>query len=119
MIDEVYSVAVMVTHRKKSADWYKQNLGFKVETEAEDHWTVVGPNGSGSSFHLCEGQLEPGNTGILLLTNDFEVTVQELKKRGVEFTQEPKPHHGEHSQCSRIRTETNSGQCPKTDCISR
>ncbi len=91
MIGEIYSVAVMVSNRKKAAEWYKEKLGFEVREEAEEHWTVVGPPSWPSCLHLCEmGSLEPGNTGILLLARDFDETVKELKKRGVEFTQEPK-----------------------------
>jgi len=90
MIESIYSVAVMVSDRKKAAQWYKDKLGFVVKDEAEEHWTVVAPPKSSTVFHLCEGDLEPGNTGILLYPDDFDKTVQELKKRGVEFAQEPK-----------------------------
>jgi lactoylglutathione lyase len=90
MIKEIRSVAVMVKDRKKAAQWYKEKLGFEVKEEAEEHWTLVGPHDSKIGLHLCEGDLEPGNTGILLQPDDFDKTVQELKNKGVEFAQEPK-----------------------------
>lgn len=91
MIKEIRSVAVVVSDRKKATQWYKEKLGFDVQEEAEEHWTVVAPPGWATGLHLCEGgELEPGNTGILLYADDFEGTVDELKKKGVEFTQEPK-----------------------------
>jgi lactoylglutathione lyase len=90
MIKEIHSVAVMVSDRKKAAQWYKEKLGFEVKEEAQEHWTVVGPPDWKSGLHLCEGDLEPGNTGILLQPDDFDKTVQELKKNGVEFAEEPK-----------------------------
>lgn len=90
MIDTIYSVAVVVSDRKKAAQWYREKLGFTIKEESEEHWTVVGPPSWPSGLHLCEGDLEPGNTGILLQPDDFDKTVQELKKTGVQFTQEPK-----------------------------
>ena len=90
MIDTIYSVAVMVSDRKKAAQWYKEKLGFDIKEESGEHWTVVAPPNGTSVLHLCEGDLEPGNTGILLLPDDFDKTVQELKKTGVQFTGEPK-----------------------------
>lgn len=90
MIDSIYSVAVVVSDRKKAAQWYKEKLGFAIKEDSEEHWTVVGPADWPSGLHLCEGDLEPGNTGILLQPDDFDKTVEELKKRGVQFTKEPK-----------------------------
>ncbi len=31
MIDTIYSVAVMVSDRKKAARWYKEKLGFDIK----------------------------------------------------------------------------------------
>lgn len=90
MINSIYSVAIMVSDRKKAAQWYKDKLGFVVKDEEGEHWTVVAPPSWPTGLHLCEGALEPGNTGILLYTDDFDKTAQDLKKRGVEFAQEPK-----------------------------
>lgn len=89
MIERIYSVAVVVSDGKKSAQWYKDKLGFAIK-ESEEHWIVVGPSNWPTALHLCEGELEPGNTGILFQPDDFDKTVQELKKSGVEFTQEPR-----------------------------
>ena len=66
MIDSIYSVAVVVSDRKKAAQWYKEKLGFEIKEDSGKHWTVVGPANWPSGLHLCEGDLEPGNTGILL-----------------------------------------------------
>jgi lactoylglutathione lyase len=90
MIDTIYSMAVMVSDRKKAAQWYKEKLGFTIKEEAGEHWTVVAPHGWPSGLHLCEGDLDPGNTGILMQPDDFDKTVQELKKNGVEFAEGPK-----------------------------
>jgi len=51
---------------------------------------TVAPKGWSSELHMCEIEpLELGNTGILLLADDLEETCRELKKKRVEFTEEP------------------------------
>ena len=87
MISKLLTVAVMVSNAKESAKWYKEKLGFETSNE-DDHWAVVRPKGAGWMLHLCEGDLEPGNTGIGLYSDDVERTVAYLKKKGVEFGQD-------------------------------
>ena len=87
MISKLLTVAVMVSDAKKSARWYKEKLGFETSNEA-DHWVVVRPDGASWMLHLCEGELEPGNTGIGLYSDDVEKTVVDLKRRGVKFEQD-------------------------------
>jgi len=80
------SVAVMVSDAKKSAQWYKEKLGFS--SSIEEHWTTVWPKGAGWKIHLCKGQLEPGNTGIALYCDDLNKTAKQLKGKGVKFSQD-------------------------------
>jgi len=91
------SVAVVVSDTKQAVDWYTSSLGFDV-VHQEDHWVTVGKKGRPGVLHLCqpmEGdprkQLEPGNSGILLLLpgKSFEKDCAALKARGVEFAEEP------------------------------
>jgi catechol 2,3-dioxygenase-like lactoylglutathione lyase family enzyme len=87
-IEKVGTIAVMVSDENKAKQWYKDKLGFDFQSD-EQHWTVVGPRDSSTGLHLCpDGDLEPGNTGILLLTSDLDRTYQDLKNKGVEFTRE-------------------------------
>jgi predicted enzyme related to lactoylglutathione lyase len=83
MLGKELSVAVMVKDGKKSAKWYEEKLGFK--SEVESHWVTVWPEGVTWKLHLCEGELEPGNTGISLYTKDIDKAAAELKKKGVKF----------------------------------
>jgi len=83
-IDRPFSAAVMVSDAKKSAQWFKEKMGF--ESEAEGHWVTVFPKGSAWKLHLCQGKLEPGNTGISFYSKDVEKTAAEMKNRGVKFT---------------------------------
>ncbi len=88
---EIGTVAVVVSDAKRSKNWYVEKLGFTVQDDA-DHWVVVRPANSPVGLHLCEMEpLEPGNTGITLLTSNIESTYEELKKKGVEFTRELAP----------------------------
>jgi catechol 2,3-dioxygenase-like lactoylglutathione lyase family enzyme len=87
MFSNDFSVAVMVSDAKKSAAWYKEKLGFEVSAD-EGHWVTAWSKGAQWKLHLCEGKLEPGNTGICLYTDNVEATVSDLKKKGVKFSQD-------------------------------
>lgn len=91
LIEDIGTIAVVVSDAKKSKKWYVEKLGFKPEDD-QDHWVVVAPPGSPVGLHLCEEKkLEPGNTGITLRTNDLEATYEALKKNGVQFSRELAP----------------------------
>lgn len=84
MIDKPFSVAVMVSDAEKSAKWFEEKLGF--ETAVEGHWVTAWPKGSVWKLHLCQGKLEPGNTGISFYSKNVEKAAAEMKDRGVKFT---------------------------------
>jgi catechol 2,3-dioxygenase-like lactoylglutathione lyase family enzyme len=89
MFTSVSSVAVLVKDAKKSAEWYREKLGFDVSIQG--HWVAVKPEGSKVLVHLCEkceewGDDQPGgNTGISLASDDQKKAYEELKRRGVDF----------------------------------
>lgn len=90
------SVAVMVSDRERSKEWYTKKLGMSVLMDME-HWVTVGRKDKGGAIHLCLGSelgglpLEPGNTGILVMVDgDLKKECKALKERGVEFVHEPK-----------------------------
>lgn len=94
---ELATVAVVVSRpAMKAAEWYRDKLGLEIGGEIDGHWVVVAPKGKTGTtkgpwygIHLCEGdELEPGNTGILFLADDIEVTYKELRAKGVRFTRE-------------------------------
>jgi len=90
MIKSIGSVAVTVSDGEKAAKWYEEKLGFEVRG-SEGHWITVAPKGCETVIHLCKTEpLEPGNTGIALYATDVEATYKELKKKGVEFSEELK-----------------------------
>ena len=94
MITEIRSIPVIVSDLDEAISWYQEKLGFEVR-ERDGHWVTVAPEGWASEIHLCKmDELEPGNTGILLLADNLEDTCKELKEKGVEFTQEPSKKAG-------------------------
>ncbi len=86
MLSKSFSAAIVVSDAKKSAKWYKSKLGFAASVEG--HWVTVWPKGATWKLHLCEGKLEPGNTGISFYSDQVEKTVAGLKKKGVNFTKD-------------------------------
>ena len=83
---EFGSVAIVVSDGKKSAQWFKEKLGFEIR-DNEGHWITVAPKGSKLVIHLCEGdKLEPGNTGFAFYVKDATKEEAELRKKGVQFT---------------------------------
>ncbi len=52
MITGIGSVAVLVNDAKRSAEWYRDKLGFEV-VSAEGHAVFVSAPGSDSLLHLC------------------------------------------------------------------
>ena len=84
MVSKEVSAAVVVSDNKKSAKWFEDVLGF--ESSGDGHWVLVWPKGSNAKLHLCEGDLEPGNTGIAFYVTDAKKVEAKLKAKGVKFT---------------------------------
>lgn len=90
---QFWSVAVLVSDKKRSADWYTRNFGLDLVQEM-DHWITVGRKGQGGLIHLCQTSdwsdgetLEPGNQGIQFhLPGDFRASCAALAANGVKFT---------------------------------
>ncbi len=114
MITGVGSVSILAHDAKKSAEWYRDKLGFEI-VAVEGHPVFVKPKGSQAPLlHLCgkcddwEKDQPGGRTGIWLQCGEsttrkdertgrlvpasnpdnVEKTYFELKKNGVEFAEE-------------------------------
>jgi len=113
MISGVGSIAVLVNDAGKSAKWYQDKLGFEI-VENDGHLVFVRPKGTRVPLlHLCgkcddwETDEPGGRTGIWLASgkvrmrkdksgrivpssdpDEVEKTCKELKRKGVEFSQE-------------------------------
>ncbi len=90
MITKIIDMAVMVSDAAAAAKWYGEKLGFRTSSlEGHGHWVTAAPESSQTVLHLCEGPLEPGNTGIAFDCADIDRTYEELSSKGVEFTSKP------------------------------
>jgi len=113
MITGAGSVAILVKDANKSAEWYRDMLGFEI-VENKGHSVFVRPRGSQFLLHLCGkcdawgGDLPGGRTGVWLhcgkvnMLNDgvagviipasdpreVNKTYHELQARGVKFSEE-------------------------------
>lgn len=87
-----FSVAVVVSDRKRSVEWYTRNLGLDLVQDM-GHWVTVGRKGLPGLIHLCQtsevglpDRPEPGLTGIELnLPGDFPAACAALEANGVKF----------------------------------
>lgn len=86
MISKRFSAAVVVSDSKRSARWFREKLGF--QTSVQGHWVTVWPRGSTARLHLCEGKLEPGNTGIGFYAKNIEDDAKRMKAKRVKFTRD-------------------------------
>lgn len=86
-------VAVAVRDAGESASWWKEKVGFAVHTidGPEGHAVMVAPPGERFLLHLCEGfePVDPGNTGIAFVTDEFERIAARLAAAGVTFAEPP------------------------------
>ena len=91
-----FSVAVVVSDRKRSVEWYTKNLGLDLVQDM-GHWVTVGRKDGSGLIHLCQTseigmdeRPEPGLTGIELnLPGDFEAACAALEGNGVTFRKRP------------------------------
>lgn len=91
-----FSVAVVVSDRKKSVEWYTKNLGLDL-VQNMGHWVTVGRKDGSGLIHLCQTseigmdeRPEPGLTGIELnLPGDFPAACAALQANGVNFRRGP------------------------------
>ena len=112
MITGVGSVAVLMNDAHRSAEWYRDKLGFEI-VEDKGHIVIVKPKRSQTLLHLCgkcgawENDRPGGRTGVWLHCGgvemredkksgqlipasdpaDAERTYAELTKKGVEFSE--------------------------------
>lgn len=98
----IKSVSVYVSDEDKALDFYVNKLGFEKRMDAplgmEDQslrWVEIGIPGEETAIILVRGYAgwDEGRVGkfagIVLSTDDIRKTYEELRARGVEFSQAP------------------------------
>ncbi len=81
MIEQIQSVAVVVSDEKKAKEWYKNKLGFEVQSD-EEHWVVVAPHGSLFGIHLCQANhLNPATPASCCLPETSRARAEDSRKK--------------------------------------
>jgi predicted enzyme related to lactoylglutathione lyase len=100
MIANARAAGIYVTDQDRALAFYTGKLGFEVRTVesmgpemGDARWIEVAPKGAETVFYLftppgLEDQIG-GFSNIIFEADDFQATVDEMKAKGVEFTQEP------------------------------
>ena len=98
MIKAVKFVTIPVANQDRALDFYTKQLGFRVITDSPfdgtQRWIELGIPRADTKIVLftARGQEKTigGFMNVTFVADDVEATAKELKRRGVEFVQEPK-----------------------------
>ena len=97
MITRVKHVGVFMSDQARALDFYANKLGFEVLTDEDwgggKRWIEVAPPGAETRLSLFTPEGMEGQIGsfsrIVFHCDDVRATYEELRGRGVTFTQEP------------------------------
>jgi len=97
MITNIKFVSIPVRDQNRAVDFYTQKMGFKITTDQQfgpnQRWIEmkVGRGETGVVLFTPQGQEDRVGTfqGLSFQCDNVQKTYEELKARGVEFTQEP------------------------------
>lgn len=99
MIKRMQFAGVWISDPDKAYDFYVNKLGFQVQTDApigeDNRFLLLVPPGGGTQIAMTKPM--PGKTGaqvggftnIAFETDDIQATYEELRAKGVQFTQPP------------------------------
>ncbi|HKR64492.1 MAG TPA: VOC family protein [Thermoanaerobaculia bacterium] len=99
MIKQVKFVSISVADQNRALDFYTQKLGFKVLTDQpfgeNMRWLELKIGGAETRIVLFNtpGKEPGGFSNVVFQSDNVQKTYEELKAKGVEFTQEPKTEH--------------------------
>ena len=86
MITRVSSVGVQAGDLDRAIDFYVEKLGFEKRRDQpmgpDARWVEVAPAGA-------ETVVVPFTPGLVFACDDLQATFEELRGRGVQFTEEP------------------------------
>jgi uncharacterized glyoxalase superfamily protein PhnB len=103
-LNQVWTVTVWVSDRKRAIEFYTQKLGFEVALmDEKSGWVELGLPGGFTKIAIVEPTKELGEsyynyltqrigeaTGISFETFDINALYEELKAKGVKFEEPPK-----------------------------
>lgn len=103
MLKRIKFTSVPVQDQSRALEFYTKKLGLKVFTDqamGDSRWIELKVNGAETMLVLFE---QPNHVagqvpGVVFVTDNVRATFEELKAKGVEFTQPPKKESwGEHA----------------------
>ena len=81
MIEQIQSVAVVVSDEKKAKEWYKHKLGFEVQSD-EEHWVVVAHMDHCSVFtYVKANHLNPATPASCCLPETSRARAENSRKK--------------------------------------
>jgi predicted enzyme related to lactoylglutathione lyase len=96
MIQQIKFASIHVADYDRALDFYTRKLGFKIATDQQfgenQRWIElkIGTAETKLVLFTPPGKEPGGFSNIVFQTDNVQKTYEELKARGVEFTQEPK-----------------------------
>jgi catechol 2,3-dioxygenase-like lactoylglutathione lyase family enzyme len=104
MIKNIHVTGVSVSDQDRALDFYTNKLGFEKRSDisaGDFRWIEVVPPGAETALVLepAQGALRTF-TSIVFATDDMQATYEQLRGRGVHFTEEParQPWGGSQAQ---------------------
>jgi len=94
MISHIRMTTVYVAHQDVALEFYTDKLGFEkwqddMIQDGSFRWLVVRPGGAETGIVLFEDPARAGLFGVVFATDDIEATFEELRDKGVQFTEVP------------------------------
>ncbi len=92
-------VTLYVNDIDRAIDFYTKKLGWEKTMDApmgDDRWVTVAPQGAQTAFVLSKGYGDwapdkvGGSSGVVIEVDDVFAAHDDLKRRGVEFTEDPR-----------------------------
>lgn len=103
MLKRINFVAVAVKDQNRALDFYTKKVGLKVftdQTMGDTRWIELQIPGAETMLVLdpAPSHVPNGHPAVAFVADDVQATYDELRRRGVEFTQPPKKEQwGEHA----------------------
>jgi glyoxylase I family protein len=100
MFQGLEHTAIATPDPKRLAEWYVQKLDFRLNYTYGGNYFVRGSNGTLIEFIPSEGDRapqqmkDPGIRHLAITVDDFDVAMQELRSRGIEFLTQPTAMQG-------------------------
>jgi len=100
MFQGIEHTAIASPAPKELAQWYVENLGFRINYDYDGNFFVRAANGTMLEIIPSQGQRavsamrDPGIRHLAIAVDDFDASLAELKSRRVNFLTEPYENEG-------------------------